>query len=295
MVRLATPKNQQAWGRTNHDTRTTGARIMSRTYERIASRLVGTPLQGAAEQVRHLKTAWQIHREPDLRKVLSEGRLTTRLMKHYIRRDMNCVDVGCHLGVMLHQITTLAPDGCHHAFEPVPYKAEWLRRKFPSAVIHEMALSDHGSADAFFVDETSSARSALRPVDRDHSLSSIKVETRRLDDVLPEDLTVGFVKIDAIGAELLVMQGAERIIKRDRPVVLFECSHAILAAFELTPADIYDYVVGQLGYQLFSLHGWANNHGPLDLAHLEIALVWPYEAFNYVALPPGAPAARPTA
>ncbi|MDH4362790.1 MAG: FkbM family methyltransferase, partial [Acidimicrobiia bacterium] len=96
---------------------------MSRRYERLASAMVGTPLQAVAETVRDIKNVRTVRREPGLADVLAETRRTYELMSKVIRADTNCVDVGAHLGVMLHRMMTLAAHGQHHAFEPVPYKA----------------------------------------------------------------------------------------------------------------------------------------------------------------------------
>ncbi len=258
---------------------------MSRSYERVASAMVGTPLQAAAEAARSVRNTLAVRREPGLRKVLSEDRSTTRLMGEVLRPDSNCVDVGCHLGVMLDRMVRLAPGGHHHAFEPVPYKAEWLRRKFPSVEIHQMALSDHDEVGQFHVNTGSSALSALRtPRDADAS-DVIAVETSRLDAVLDPQTRVDFLKVDAIGAELLVLRGAEATIRRHRPILLFEASRATLATFDLDASMIHDLVVGELGYRLHSLHGWSVGEAPLDADHFEQAMAWPFEAFNFVAFP----------
>lgn len=259
---------------------------MSIRYERVASALVGSPVQGAAERVRDLKNGLTARRNPDLRFILAEGRLTRQLLRRYLRPDTNCVDVGCHLGAILNDMVTLSPRGTHHAFEPVPYKAEWLKRKFPGVEVHQMALSDRHAIDSFYVNQSSSAFSALRPAERSGGSDLITVDVAPLDDVLPEDRAVGFLKVDAIGGELAVMRGAKRLIDRHHPILLFEASETTLGYFDLTPPEIHDYVVGELGYRLHSLHGWSVGAPPLDLPKLERAMQWPYEAFNFLGLPP---------
>ena len=259
---------------------------MSKRYERLASAMVGTPLQGMAERVREVRNTLTVRREPGLADVLAETRLTYELMGQKLRPDTNCVDVGCHLGVMLHQMVTLAPRGHHHAFEPVPYKAEWLRRKFPRVTVHQMALADRDESGTFYVNTGSSALSALRTASQDHGpTEAIAIETRRLDDVLPENLEVGFVKVDAIGAELLVLRGAERTLRKHRPTVLFEASTETLDNFGLTAPMIHQYLVDEHDYDLFSLRGWRVGDPPLTVERLERAMVFPFEAFNFLALP----------
>ena len=259
---------------------------MSRRYERLASAMVGTPLQAMAERARDLKNARTIRSEPGLADVLAETRRTYELMPEVIRPDTNCVDVGAHLGVMLHRMVKLAPRGRHHAFEPVPYKAAWLRRKFPSVTLHEMALADADDTATFHLNTASSALSALRRPSEDHGpTEAITVPVRRLDDVIAEDHPVGYLKVDAIGAELLVLRGANRILAKDRPFVLFESSTETLDNFGLTAAAIHQYLVDDLGYDLFSLRGWLAGEPPLTVERFEQAMIFPFEAFNFAALP----------
>ncbi len=259
---------------------------MSRRYERLASAMVGTPLQAVAEKARDLKNARTVRNEPGLADVLAETRRTYELMSKVIRPDTNCVDVGAHLGVMLHRMVKLAPRGRHHAFEPVPYKAAWLRSKFPGVAVHEIALADHDATETFHLNTGSSALSALRRPSEDHGpTEAITVPVRRLDDVVPDDRPVGYLKVDAIGAELLVLKGAERILTDDRPFVLFESSRETLDNFGLTAAAIHQFVVDDLGYDLFSLRGWLAGEVPLTAERLEQAMIFPFEAFNFAALP----------
>ena len=85
--------------------------------------------------------------------------------------------------------------------------------------------------------------------------------------------------------ELLVLKGAERILAKDRPFVLFEASRETLENFGLTAAAIHRYLVGDVGYDLFSLRGWHASEPPLTAERLEQAMVFPFEAFNFVASP----------
>jgi len=65
--------------------------------------------------------------------------LTYEIIRRILPRDGCAVDVGCHVGKVLEEILHAAPDGEHHAFEPLPHLAERLRHEFPSVAIHEVA------------------------------------------------------------------------------------------------------------------------------------------------------------
>src|SRR5688572_28907092 len=98
-----------------------------RLYERIASTLIGTPLQGPAQRLLRLRGLAQRLRHPELREIYLEGERIDKLMQVTITDGMNCIDVGCHLGSVLQRIIRLSPTGRHVAVEPLPYKAAWLR------------------------------------------------------------------------------------------------------------------------------------------------------------------------
>jgi FkbM family methyltransferase len=44
----------------------------------------------------------------------------------------------------------------------------------------------------------------------------------RLDDVIPKELKISFIKIDAETMELDIIEGAETLIKKDRPIMYVE-------------------------------------------------------------------------
>src|SRR3954466_5163370 len=105
-------------------------------YERLASALAASPLEQPARMLRRLKDLPGRLRHPELREIHLEDARIARFMRSTVSDAMNCVDVGCHLGSLLGQIVHFAPNGRHAAVEPVPYKAAWLRKKFPAVAIH---------------------------------------------------------------------------------------------------------------------------------------------------------------
>jgi hypothetical protein len=51
----------------------------------------------------------------------------------------------------------------------------------------------------------------------------VTVQVRALDDYLPPDANIAFLKIDVEGAEASVMRGARLLFRRCQPVTVFEC------------------------------------------------------------------------
>lgn len=254
-------------------------------YERIASALVATPLQHPAEQVRSLVSNLKRLRHPELRHVLCEGPRSRALMQAVIHDGMNCIDAGAHLGTMTHEMVRLSPSGHHYAFEPIPYKAAWLREKFPSVEVRQAALSDSAGKATFWIAGRSTAVSALHIIDEQSGERSIEVDCVRLDDVIAPHRRIGFIKMDVIGAEYAVMRGAQALLARDRPVLLFECTQTGSNAFNVDPAEQFEFLTRGFDYTLYSLKGWAMREPALDLSRFLEAMVYPFEAFNFVALP----------
>ena len=78
-----------------------------------------------------------------------------------------------------------------------------------------------------------------------------------LDDVIPPDQTVDFVKVDVEGAELLVFRGALATLARCRPTIVFEHGPYGADVYESQPsAALYDLLVGRCGLQIFVMETW---------------------------------------
>jgi FkbM family methyltransferase len=148
-----------------------------------------------------------------------------QIARSVLDEDSNFIDAGAHAGTVLKQLVKLAPRGQGYAFEPIPSLCRGLRSKFPGIVVEEIALGDHqGSAEFHYLTDDP-ARSSL--IDRPNweirrTVKLLKVAVRRLDDCVPADVRIAFLKVDVEGAELALLRGARRVLTDDRPVVVFE-------------------------------------------------------------------------
>jgi FkbM family methyltransferase len=253
--------------------------------ERLASSLIGSPLQGAAERLRWVLQAPHRARHPELREIHLEGRRIRQLLEALITDGMNCVDVGCHLGSVLQEFLRLSPNGRHVAIEPLPYKATWLRRKFPAVEVFQTALGDVEGTVEFFYSKRRSGYSGLRAHDPVGPIEKLSVPCRRLDDIVHAERTVGFLKVDVEGGEYAVLRGGQAMIQRDRPVILFECTRSGLSSFGYTARQIYSLLAEDLGYRIFLIKDRLAGGSPLSLADFEAAMTYPFMGFNFVASP----------
>jgi len=98
------------------------------------------------------------------------------------------------------------------------------------------------------------------------------VRTARLDDEVPSDYTPALLKVDVEGAEALVFEGAQDLLRRARPTVFFEHGTASRKFFDIRSERVHDLLAG-CGYRIYDRHG--RSYGRDELAE---ARVW-----NFVA------------
>jgi FkbM family methyltransferase len=169
---------------------------------------------------------------PDAVKAREYDRLTIEIARRALCAGGNSIDVGANCGSILKALIKQSPAGQHWAFEPIPNLAIGLRRRFPTARVFELALSDYtGTADFHFLPGAAAYSSLLaRPeVEAGQVVRHLRVDVGMLDNVIPEDVPIAFIKVDVEGGEAGVLRGATGLLRRDKPVVVFECAPAKLA------------------------------------------------------------------
>jgi FkbM family methyltransferase len=255
-----------------------------RLGERLRHEVIDTPLEPIFAGARRAATWLTILEHPELETVyLSEPPAIQALLEKIVKNGMCCVDVGAHIGSFTAALRRLSPSGKHIAIEPTPYKAAWLRSKYPDVEVVECAVSAEEGRATFYYQASASGLSGLCSLKRDDE-SSFDVQIRRLDDIVPASRLIGFVKIDVEGAELDVFRGASRILERDKPTILFECTIDGLARYKQTPADMFGFLKSR-GYRLYTPVDRLHNLAPLDESSFDRATRYPFRAFNFLALP----------
>lgn len=251
--------------------------------------LIRTPVEGVAKIAQHVVDLAPVLRHPGLWEIYREDGRTDRCMRQLINRTSNCVDVGAHIGSTLSLITRLAPEGRHVAFEPVAMKAGWLRAKFPDVEIHQKAASNCAGTVSFVENVSRPGFSGLAassdPSAAGDEVREVQVECARLDDVIDPHRRIDFVKIDVEGAELMVLEGAEGLLGRSRPSIVFESGPGRAEEFGLTKQQLFSFLVDDHGYSVFLFRDHLAGRGPLSLAAFEAAHVYPFAGFNFLALP----------
>lgn len=251
-------------------------------------------VQKAKSSARHLLRALRL----DLTKNLAYDRMTDAIIKRHVKPGMNCIDVGCHKGEILELLLRQSPAGRHLGFEPIPAFAGELATKFkgnPGVEIIECALSDTHGSSAFQYVTNAPAYSGIRErsyaVENPH-IEQIQVRLRPLDDWFTSDAKWDFIKIDVEGGELAVLRGAQRILRLNQPLVVFECGLGASEFYGTTADDVYQLLSTELGYRLHTLKGFLSNPSSAGIARGEFQQMFEQNAEYYFVASPSSSTSR---
>ena len=169
------------------------------------------------------------------------------LMKRHLRPGSVCFDIGAQAGYhTLYASSLVGPGGRVFAFEPAPRNIANIKKHvamnhLANVSVVECAVSDFDGVSYF--DCTSSAVAghlaangelAVRTVSLDHEIDS---------GALPEP---DYIKIDAEGAELRILEGARNLLARRHPTLSVE-THQWLPEFPTVREDCLRFLF-ELGY-----------------------------------------------
>ena len=152
-----------------------------------------------------------------------------------LKPGMTVCDIGGHFGYFSRLAEFLTREsGCVHTFEPTPSTFKVLSRnthRFPSIHLNQLAvadqlgtleLTDYGTAFAAF---NTIADGNMDSVAEDLNLApkQTNVSTTTIDAYAEEHkLQLDFVKIDAEGAEPLIIKGMRNTLETARPMLSLE-------------------------------------------------------------------------
>jgi len=183
---------------------------------------------------------------------------TRLIMEKTLKIDSNCIDVGSYRGEILRDMVRFSPQGDIYAFEPTRQNYQYLKKKFPRVNIYNIAVSNESGQSVFYNVVGRTGRNGLRKrnyPDTNQKVEEIIIETDTLDNVIPENVKVDFIKIDVEGAEYLVLQGAIKLLKKYSPTVIFEHGKSA-KVFGVTASRIYDFFNKDMDLQVSSMERW---------------------------------------
>ena len=145
----------------------------------------------------------------------------------------NCLDVGAHVGFWLKDLQNAF--GMVYAFEPISDVRECLKKNVEkdNYLLFDFGLGNKNEKVMvnYIPEETGNTYVSDQ--------GNREIEIRRLDEIrLPK---IDYIKIDAEGYEIKVLQGAEGLITRDEPYIHVEVKQKILERHGLSAVDIDRY------------------------------------------------------
>jgi FkbM family methyltransferase len=244
----------------------------------IKQRVLGTGIGGALIAARsRIDILRAVFSSPEQLGALANDQLATRLVTRICEPGRVFVDVGAHIGSVM-------AEARRHTFckivavEAVAEKASALRHKFPEASVHACAAGEMEGEASFFIDHTASGYSSLSSHRK--NTERITVPVRRLDSLVVEN-DVGVIKIDVEGAELGVLRGAEMLVARCRPILMFESGPEERM---YSKADLWRWF-SERAYAVLVPDRVAHNGPGLTLEGFEESHWYPRRATNYFAVP----------
>lgn len=122
-------------------------------------------------------------------------------------------------------------------------------------LVPRAAGEDPDEADLYLVDGFHDWCNSLRPPAIEESVKTVRVQVRRLDDILSElEISkVDFVKLDVEGAELSVLYGAMKLLQREsRPAMLVEVQDVRTRQWGYAAREILQFLI-RMDYQWFAI------------------------------------------
>ena len=142
----------------------------------------------------------------------------SELFKDLIKPGMVVIDIGANIGYYTLIAAKLVGDsGRVYAFEPEPNSYRILVKNiaingYSNVVAIRKALSNQHGRVKLFLDKYTFGTPSFAEHNVPHKAGFVEVETETLDNFLP-DGKVDLIKIDAQGAEGLILDGARKILR----------------------------------------------------------------------------------
>jgi FkbM family methyltransferase len=156
--------------------------------------------------------------------LLWEGRWEPWIDHHVlyaVQPGMTVCDAGASFGYYtILMAEKVGPLGRVHAFEPNPAITALLKQSVAvngfhqRVTIHQVALGEESGELLLNIDPELVGGAFLSPAEALARTDAIPVAVRRLDDLMPSDQTLDFLKVDVEGFEAAVMAGASATLAR---------------------------------------------------------------------------------
>jgi FkbM family methyltransferase len=221
---------------------------------------------GSAKGVINQKTPWGNKIEIDVHETIGNSIYSTQIYDlplsetiwRLIEPGNFVLDIGANIGFITGLCSyKTGPGGKVWAFEPNPVIISRLTTNIknnphPNTTLYPFALSDSNKEGYLEFPDIFSYNQGVAYVGKNgsHSAKAIKIDLRRLDDMIDTGIVVNVMKIDVEGHELSVFQGAERLIDNK------QITNIVFEDHDPYPSKIAKFLITK-GYTLLRMEkGW---------------------------------------
>jgi len=174
-------------------------------------------------------------------------------INNYVTNGMTVIDVGAHIGLLsIVMAKKTGANGQVFSFEPTPSTFAILKKTIEinevKDVVHPInkAVAEKAGKTSFYVTDIAAHNSnSLSNNERNYgNEKKIDVDLISIDELVQEKniSKVGFIKIDAEGAEYAVLKGATNTIEKQRPKMILALHPSSIKNFGDSLEGIFDFI-----------------------------------------------------
>ncbi len=180
----------------------------------------------------------------------------TRIFEQFVRPKMQVLDLGANMGYFsLLAASFVGPAGHVYSWEPSPENVRLLLaskqlNQFSNIEIVQAAAGAKSGLLKYFPNFSNGLVMQIGDEPAEEAVSAETVMALRVDDYIPRDTKIGFLKIDVEGFEYEALSGALDTIRRNLPIIATEFSpKALLRASGISGEEFLQFFI-RLGYDL---------------------------------------------
>ncbi|MDW8153540.1 MAG: FkbM family methyltransferase [Armatimonadota bacterium] len=179
--------------------------------------------------------------------------ILTATLRTLLRPNMTVVDVGANLGYFaLLAARAVGPSGKVLALEPFPESYRLLKKNIQAnglqnVLPYAFAAGHRSGPDKLYFYPQSNWNSLFLKNDKRKPLGWIEVQVCTLNELLATEPRVDVIRMDVEGAELAVLKGSDRILKKHRPTLIIETHPTLMGEDQYAE---FLHFLKQMGYSI---------------------------------------------
>lgn len=233
------------------------------SWHSVVKKLFNKPGHGIVNQ----RTPWGNLIEIDTNETIGNSIYSTKIydlalsetLWRLIEPGNFVLDVGANIGFVTGLCSyKLGPLGKVWAFEPNPIVIPRLTKniqhnQFVNTTFYPFALSDSNKEGYLELPEMFSYNQGVAYIKNGtHSSNAIKIDLRKLDDMIDAHTIINVLKLDVEGHELSVLRGAKKVLKNKQIINIVYEDH------DPYPSQIANVLIDK-GYTIYRMEkGWLN-------------------------------------